>query len=260
MTQSNDEPNEPLPLVAPCNDVAPGEPLVWLRKGWRDLRRAPGVSLSLGLAVAVISWLISAAAWYVGSWALLAAMLSAFILVAPMLAMGFYSVSARLERGQSPGMFRVWRNACANTSNVAVFGLILMVVGLVWARAATMVHVFFPVEGEIAWTELATFLAVGSAVGALFCAVVFTASAFSLPMVKDREVDTVTAVLSSANAVLRNKPAMVVWALLIVAGVAASIATALLGLIVIVPWLGHATWHAYRRTLDASAWPERRIP
>lgn len=71
MTHSNDEPNEPLPLVAPCNGVAPGEPLVWLRQGWRDLRRAPGVSLSLGLAVAAVSWLISAAAWYVGSWALL---------------------------------------------------------------------------------------------------------------------------------------------------------------------------------------------
>lgn len=260
MTQSNNEPQDPLPLVAPCNDIALAEPLVWLQKGWRDLRRALRVSLSLGVAVTVASWLISVAAWHVGSWVLLAAMLSAFILVAPLLAMGFYSISSRLERGKPPVMSRVWRNALANTSNVAVFGLILMVVGLVWARAATMVHVFFPVEGEIAWVDLATFLAVGSAVGAIFCAVVFTASAFSLPMMKDREVDAVTAVLSSANAVLRNKAAMFVWALLIVAGIALSIATALLGLAVIVPWLGHATWHGYRAAIDASQWPKRRLP
>lgn len=260
MTRSNGEPNEPLPLVAPCRDIAPGEPLAWLARGWRDFRQAPALSLSLGAAVTVVSWFISAAAWYVGSWALLAAMLSSFVLVAPLLAMGFYSISSRLERGEIPTVGRVWRNARASVPNVAVFALILMVVGLVWARAATMVHVFFPVDGAIAWTELATFLAVGSAVGAIFCAVVFTASAFSLPMIKDREVDAVTAVLSSANAVLRNKPAMLVWALLIMTGVAVGFMTAMLALAVIVPWLGHATWHGYRRILDVSQWPRREVP
>lgn len=259
MTQSNDETRDPLPLVAPCRTVGASDPVDWLRRGWRDLRRAPRVSLSLGLLVAIVSWAISAAAWYVGSWVLLAAMLSSFILVAPLLAMGFYSISARLERGERPTLGRVWRNARASVPNVAVFGLILMVVGLVWARAATMVHVFFPVDGDIAWTELATFLAVGSAVGAIFCAIVFIASAFSLPMIKDREVDAVTAVLSSANAVLRNKPAMLVWASIIVVGVALCIASALAGLVVVIPWLGHATWHGYRAAVDATRWPERRL-
>lgn len=127
---------------------------------------------------------------------------------------------------------------------------------LVWARAATMVHVFYPADGAIAWTALATFLVVGSAVGAIFRTVVFTARAFSLPIIKDREVDAVTAVLSSAKAVLRNKPAMLVWALLIMTGVAVGFVTAMLALAIIVPWLGHATWHGYHRILDVSQWPQ----
>lgn len=259
MNMIDENRDEPLPLVAPSRRVRASDPLGWLAAGWRDLRRGPRVSLTLGVLVALVSWGISAVAWYLGSIVLLVAMLSAFILVAPLLAMGFYSVSARLERGAEPTLGRVWRNARASAPNVAVFALVLMVVGLVWARAATMVHVFFPVEGEAGWRDLAMFLTVGSAVGSIFCAIVFTASAFSLPMIKDREVDAVTAVLSSANAVLRNKPAMFVWAVLIVAGVAVSFVTALVGLVVVIPWLGHATWHAYRATLDVDRWPARHI-
>jgi uncharacterized membrane protein len=218
------------------------------------------VSLTLGAAIVAVSWAICWLAWTLGSLPLLIAMLSAFILVGPLVAMGFYSVSARLARGERPTLGRVWRNARATASNVAIFGLVLLVVGLVWARAASMVHVFFPVTGQVGWTEVALFLAIGSAVGSLFCAVIFTASAFSLPMLKDRETDAITAVLSSANAVLRNKGPMALWAAIIVAGVAIGFATALVGLAVTVPVLGHATWHAYRDAVDATRWPARRVP
>jgi uncharacterized membrane protein len=136
-----------------------------------------------------------------------------------------------------------------------VFALILMVVFLVWARAASMVHVFFPVTGEYAWRDLLPFLAVGSAVGSLFAGFTFGASAFSLPMLVDRKVDVVTAVVSSINAVLRNKAAMIVWVLLIVLGVGIGFATAFIGLAVTLPVLGYATWHSYRDCIDASAWP-----
>ncbi len=185
--------------------------------------------------------------------------MSAFILVAPLLAMGFYSVSARLERGERATVGRVWRNARATAGNVAIFGLILMVVGLIWARAASMVHVFFPVTGDPGWPAVLLFLAVGTAVGSIFCAVIFTASAFSLPMMKDRDVDAITAALTSANAVLRNKGPMAVWAAIIVAGVAVGFATALLGLAVTIPLLGHATWHAYREAIDPEQWPPRHV-
>jgi uncharacterized membrane protein len=254
------ETEEPLPLVAPCRALDVRAPLRWIAGGWRDLRRAPGVSLALGAGVVAVSWAISGLAWMLGSLPLLIGMLSAFILVAPLLAMGFYSVSARLERGERPTLLRVWRNARATASNVAIFALVLLIVGLVWARAASMVHVFFPVTGQPGWPAVVLFLAVGSAVGSIFCAVIFTASAFSLPMIKDRETDAITAVLSSANAVLRNKGPMAVWAGIIVAGVALGFATGLLGLAVTIPLLGHATWHGYREALDPARWPARAIP
>ena len=91
--------------------------------------------------------------------------------------------------------------------------------------------------------------------GAVFSLIAFTFSAFSLPMICDRDADAVTAIVTSVNAVLRNKPAMAVWAGLIVLLTAAGFATALVGLAVVIPVLGYATWHGYRETIDASAWP-----
>jgi uncharacterized membrane protein len=92
-------------------------------------------------------------------------------------------------------------------------------------------------------------------VGSIFAATAFAASAFSLPMLMDRKADTVTAVVTSVNATLRNKPAMAVWLMLIVLLTGIGFATAFVGLAVLFPLLGHATWHAYRDVVDASAWP-----
>jgi hypothetical protein len=130
-----------------------------------------------------------------------------------------------------------------------------MVVFLVWARAGSMLHVFFPVQSNPDWIELGKFLAIGSAVGSVFALVTFSFSAFSLPMICDRDADAITAVVTSVNAVLRNKPAMAIWILLIIGLTAAGFATGLLGLAVTIPLLGYATWHGYLETIDASAWP-----
>ena len=136
-----------------------------------------------------------------------------------------------------------------------VYALALLVLFLVWARAGSMVHVFFPMHAQPHWSELVAFFAIGSAVGSIFASLTFLFSAFSLPMICDRDADAVTAIVTSVNAVLRNKSAMAVWILLIVAITAVGFATALLGLALAIPLLGHATWHAYKDTIDASAWP-----
>jgi uncharacterized membrane protein len=104
--------------------------------------------------------------------------------------------------------------------------------------------------------DLALFLGIGTAIGAIFSTVVFTASAFSLPMIMDRKTDAITAVITSVNAVLRNKLTMLVWATIIVSFVAVGFLTFFIGFIVLLPLIGHATWHAYRETIDASDWPE----
>ena len=247
-----------LPFVAPCRKLAMNAPLRWVRLGWNDLKRAPKQSLSYGLVVLLLSYLITYTAWSVGSVYLMVAMLSGFIFIGPVMAVGLYSISKQLQNGFSPELGYCIRQERRHLGSELVFAIILLVVVLVWARAASMVHVFFPTEGGQELADFAIFLGVGSAVGSIFAAVVFCASAFSLPMIMDKNVDTVTAVLSSVNAVLRNKAVMLFWVLIIVFFLLISFLTGLLGLAVLMPLIGHATWHAYQETIDASQWPDYR--
>ncbi|MEJ2344954.1 MAG: DUF2189 domain-containing protein [Gammaproteobacteria bacterium] len=246
---------ETMAFVAPCRTLDRRAPLRWLRLGWNDLQRAPGPSLSYGTVMAAVSWAVSLLAWKLGTLAMLLALASGFILLGPILAIGLYSVSAQLAMGRRPYLGYCLVEGKRHLGNEMIFGFMLLIVFLVWARAASMVHVFFPMEAHPPWRDLVTFLTIGSAVGAVFCAIVFSASAFSLPMIMERRVDTVTAVVTSVNAVLRNKGVMLLWAALIGAAVAVGFATLFVGLVVLLPVLGHATWHAYRETIDAAAWP-----
>lgn len=244
-----------LPYVAPCRQVPPGAPFRWLAAGWRDMKAAPGQSIGWGLLVLGLSWLVSLVALWLGSWVMLLSLLSGFVFIGPLLAIALYAVSWQLEAGRVPTFDRSVAAARARLADSMVFALILLVIFLVWARAGSMVHVFFPVESRPDTIQLVRFLAIGSAVGSIFAAITFAASAFSLPMLMDRKADTVTAVITSINATLRNKPAMAVWLALIVLLTGIGFASAFIGLVVLFPLLGHATWHAYREVIDASAWP-----
>ena len=247
---------EELPFVAPCRQLRMDAPLRWVRLGWKDLKQAPRQSLSYGLVIFLLSVLISLTAWKIGSVYLLIAMLSGFIFIGPVMAVGLYSISKQLQNGYSPELGYCIRQEQRHLGSELVFAIILLVVVLVWARAASMIHIFFPTEGSTELADFAVFLGVGSAVGSIFAAIVFCASAFSLPMIMDKNVDTVTAVLSSVNAVLRNKAVMLFWVTLIILALLLSFLTGLLGLAVLMPLIGHATWHAYQETIDASAWPD----
>jgi uncharacterized membrane protein len=244
-----------LPFVAPCRQVAAAAPVRWLAAGWRDLKAAPGQSLGWGLIVLAVSWMVSLLALWLGSWIILLALLSGFVFVGPLLAIALYAVSWQLENGRVPTYDRSLEAARIRLADSMVFALILLVIFLVWVRAASMVHVFFPVASRPALTEMLRFFAIGSAVGSIFAVLTFAAAAFSLPMLMDRKVDTVTAVITSVNATLRNKAAMAVWLAIIVVLTGLGFVTAFIGLVVLFPLLGHATWHAYREVVDASAWP-----
>ena len=246
---------EQLPFVAPCRKLDAGAPLRWLRLGWLDLKAAPRQSLAYGLAMLLMSYLVSLSSWQLANVWLLVGLLSGFIFLGPVLAMGLYAISRELEKGRVPRLGDCFREGVRQLGNQLIFAVVLLVVLLVWARAASMVHVFFPTESNPAVEDLLLFLGVGTVVGALFSAVVFCASAFSLPMMMDRKVDAITAVVTSVNAVLRNKWPMAIWASIIVMSLLLSFATGLLGIAVALPVVGHATWHAYRETIDAGAWP-----
>jgi uncharacterized membrane protein len=270
MTVDTSPPEEALPFVAPCRQIGVTAPFTWLRRGWSDMWSAPRQSLTYGTIVILLSL---ALAWitveFGGYWQLLT-LVSGFILIAPILAVGTYAISRQLERGKVPSLRRCMREEQRAFGNLMVFALMLMVVFLVWARAGSAVHVFFPIGELPGWRDYLTFFGIGSAIGSIFALIVFSAAAFSLPMLVDRKVDAVTAVVTSINAVLRNRLAMAVWAACIVVAVAPGFALLSIGrdrgaglawimavLGITLPLIGHATWHAYKDTVDAGQWPEQ---
>ena len=245
-----------LPFVARCRELSPWAPLRWVKLGVADLMRAPRQSLAYGLVVALLIGIVCVLAWFQGSQWIMFAMLGGFVFLAPLTCIGLYAISAQLERGQEPLMVRSLRAAFKrHFGNEMIFALALLVIFLLWARSAVMITVFFPTDGEVTASELATYLGFGSMVGAVFATVTFSASAFSLPMIMHRDVDSVTAIVTSINAVLRNKRAMVVWLTIIVLSLLVGVATAFVGLIAIVPTIGYAAWHGYLETIDAEPFP-----
>jgi len=249
-----------MPFVAPCRDLSPFAPFRWVGRGVKDLMQAPQQSLAYGVAVAFLIAVVCLLAWFRGSQWFMFAMIGGFVFLAPLTCIGLYAISAQLERGQEPLLARSLRAALKrHFGNEMVFALALLVIFLVWARAAVMVSIFFPTDGNPTLKDWVMYLGFGSMIGAVFAAVTFSASAFSLPMIMHRDVDSVTAIVSSINAVLRNKWAMAVWLAIIVVSLLIGIATAFVGLVVIVPVIGYAAWHGYLETIDASGFPRHAI-
>jgi len=249
-----------LPFVAPCRELSPWAPFRWVRLGVSDLLQAPQQSLFYGLAIAVMIGTVSLLAWLKGSQWIMFAMLGGFVFLAPLTCIGLYAISAQLERGQPALMARSLRAAFKrHLGNQMIFAIILLIIFLVWARAAIMITVFIPTDGELTIRELWPYLSFGSIVGAVFATVTFCASAFSLPMIMHRDVDSITAIVTSVNAVLRNKRAMIIWLTMIVASLLLGLMTAFVGLIVIVPVIGYAAWHGYLETIDADQFPRHDV-
>ncbi len=249
---------ESRPFVVPCKRLDARAPLRWLAAGWMDVRRAPRLTAIYGVIIVLVRVAISALAWQLGRFALLAALLSGFVFIAPLIAVGLYSVSRELEEGRTPQLTDSFRLVRSIPGQAAVFALIQMVILFTWSRSGMMVTAFMPIEsGNV--RSLIEFLAAGSAFGTLFAALTFATAVFSLPMIADRDVDMVTVVVSSVNAVLRNKRVALFWALLIVLITLVGFATAFVGLGVLMPWLAYSAWHSYRETLDCSIWPKLNL-
>jgi uncharacterized membrane protein len=249
-----------LPFAAPCRELSSWAPIGWVRAGISDLIRAPQQSLAYGLSVAIMIGIVSLLAWLRGSQWFMFAMLGGFVFLAPLTCIGLYAISAQLERGQPPLFTRSTRAAFKrHFGNEMVFALVLMIIFLIWARAAVMVSVFFPTDGEISTMDLVSFFTFGTTIGAVFAAITFSASVFSLPMIMHRDVDSITAIVTSVNAVLRNKRAMFVWLAIIVMSLLVGVATAFIGLVVIIPVIGYAAWHGYLETIDAGAFPRHQV-
>ena len=226
----------------------------WLRLGYLDLTRSGWPSLAYGAAISVFGMLLLALAW--GSAYLVPALIGGFLLVAPFAAIGLYAMSAQLEHRSpvDPGAaLFAWRR---NAGSIALFGLMLAVSLILWERLAAIVFVLsyggnVPDLSSVARDVLFSgdylpLLLSFFGLGAGFALMVFTLSVVSAPMLLDRPVDPVTAAITSMRCCLANPGAMALWAALIAGLTLIGFATAMLGLIVIFPWLAHATWRAYR--------------
>lgn len=252
-----DEQPEAGERLVPYRRLRAWAPFGWLGRGWEDLRAAPAISLGLGLIVVAISLALSALFFLLGGGVALLAGLSAFVFVGPLLAIACYEVPRARLAGRRPTFRGVIGLARRTLGEAMVLAIVLFVVALLWIRAVSLAHVFFPAEADAGLGSWLGFLVVIVAVGAIFAAVVFAVSAFSLPLVADRRVDMTIAVLSSVRAVFANPGASIVWASAILTSTLLGIALALIGLAVIVPWLGYATFHASREALAGEAWPAR---
>lgn len=243
-------PPSPFPAV---RQVGLDAPWRWLRAGVRDLRRAPRASLFYGSAFALMGWLI----WLVfkHAYQYTSALTAGFLLMGPFVCTGLYDISRRLERGEQPSLavtLVAWRT---NLGAFSLFSLLLTIVTLVWARASLVTFALFFSSGmpnlenfiaRVVSTEHWDFIATYFAVGSVFAAIVFAISVVSVPMMLDRGTDTVVASLTSVRALFENFAPLLLWAVLIVVVIGAGFATLFVGLIVVAPVIGHATWHAYR--------------
>ncbi len=235
--------------------VSVDRPWTWLAAGWNDLRQAPHIGLFYGLLIVGASWAVVAALLLRGMVHLLLPMTAGFFILAPLIAAGLYDTSRRLERGDHADI-RTAIGAWRAPGQLALMGVVLLIVHLAWIRFAFLLYPLFFYEQARALPDLMNlllfspqsipFLIVGTLVGAGFATVAFALAAVSIPMLVDREVGVVEAMAASVSAVARNWKAMAVWAALIVVFTAAGLATLFLGLAVVVPLIGHATWHAYR--------------
>ena len=237
--------------------VATDRPWVWLTAGWRDLMAAPHVGFTYGAALTACGWaLVLLLLWAGALWAILPAT-AGFFLVAPLLAAGLYEASRRRENGEAVTLGACVLGFTRNASQLALMGVVLLLLHLFWVRVAALIFGLFfgtnfsPTVEQLPLAMLRSdallpFLIVGTGVGAAFAALAFAVSAVSIPMLVDRDVTAVEAVLLSLRAVAANPAAMAFWAGLIVVFTAMALVPFFLGLALVLPLVGHATWHAYR--------------
>ena len=227
-------------------------PLGWLARGWRDLWRCPLPGLLHGAALALFGgllfWLARDRFW------LLAGAFSGFLLVAPVLATGLYAVSRALERGQRADLavaVQAWRPE----PRLVGFGLLLALAGTGWVMTSAALITGFapaPVRNPMEFLKVVV-LDDGSplfelwlAMGAVLAAPVFASSVVAIPLLLDRPVGVLAAVLTSWRVVQTHPLPMALWAALLMLLTLLGMATGLVGLVVVLPWLAHASWHAYR--------------
>lgn len=263
-------------LTAPLVRTIPlTRPLHWLVWAWRDMAHCGWISFAHGLVMTLVGAAILLIArdrfW------LLAGALSGFLVVAPVLATSLYALSRALERGEEADFGVVlktwlnWQNKRFNKFGndywcMVQFGALLALAATGWVlTSAALITLLAPVPintpfefvQHVVLAEDGFLFELWLGLGGMLAAPIFASSAVTMPLLLDRRITLMQAVYTSWQTILANPLPMALWATLILGFTLLGLGSALLGLIAVIPMLGHASWHAYRDLVDASALPER---
>ena len=252
-----------------------GRPLSWLVRAWHDLMLCGWISVLHGLAIALIGalmlWVAHERFWF------LAGAFSGFLLVGPVLVTSLYALSRGLERGEKAGFAKVletwlnWKNGRIQTWGGAQwqlvrFGVLLASAGTAWVLiSAGLITLLAPVPitsplvfgQQVVLAKEGWLFEAWLALGGALVAPIFASTVITIPLLLDRHVSIGQAIAASWRVILVNPVPMAFWAAILMVLTFVGFATALIGLVPLVPLLGHASWHAYRDLLDVSALPER---
>lgn len=245
-------------LGFPVRRVPLDAPWDWLSRGWRDLCTVPSVSVAYGAFFSIAAWIILFVLSFLEATSLIPVLAAGFMLVGPLLAAGLYETSRRLEKGEPITVREVFDGCAPAIGRLGFFGVVLFFAFFAWVELAFLLLTLFlggatvPAPSEFVHTLLSTNAGVGlltgTLTGAMLAAMVFSSVAVPLLLVKD--VDAVTAMVTSVRAVRLNTGTMLLWATLIAGYVVLGTWTLFLGLVIIFPLLGHATWHAFRALVE----------
>lgn len=233
-----------------------------LWRGYQDFKAQPSHIVFVALIYPVAGVLLAQLTVSYNIFPLLFPLVAGFALLGPFAAVGLYEISRRRERGMNSS----WAHALAilksrSIGTIAALGAILTGLFLTWLIVAWLLYVWLlgdaPLTSiEAFMTEVLTtvngwtLIVVGNALGALFAITAFSISVISFPLILDKHVDLATAVRTSISAVEANPRVMLIWGLMVTGLLVLGCLPVLVGLIVIMPILGHATWHLYRKVVE----------
>ncbi|MGE0097724.1 MAG: DUF2189 domain-containing protein [Hydrogenophaga sp.] len=234
-------------------DLNAGDPVRWLRQGWTDFAQCPRIGVFYGLCFFLMGHALLAV--FRAAPAYVLALSAGFLLMGPFLCLGLYHASRTLQQGGRPSLrdsLMAWR---PTLGTMAIFAGVLLILEMLWGRASLVVFaVTFNTMpstenllAQLVNPENIEFLITYTVVGAFFAGFIFVTSAISIPMILDRRVDAISAALTSIRACLQNPGVMLWWGALITALTVLAMLPLFMGLFVVGPVVGHATWHAYRQ-------------
>lgn len=260
MVKSTVAVSENMEQLVRVNDITLDHPWRWIAAGWKDFKSAPKLSIAYGGAVTIVSYVVVLSAYYSGMIFFVLPLLTGFFLVAPILAVGLYEISRSLQSGQKPTAESIIKVLQKNSFELVSLGLVLMMAFLAWILVANLVVALFMsgltpkldnlfVDLFLSGQHPLLFL-VGIGVGGLLAFFVYSVSVISAPAVLDRDINIVTALSYSVQSVRSNPRPMLLWAGLIVMFIGIGMMTFFIGLVVFMPLIGYATWHAYQDLVE----------